>query len=251
MNYEEFVKMDEQSSSHWWYEIRRELLKYAFNTRFPGASGLKILDLASACGDNFVVCSKYGSIYGIDISSHAIGYCRHKGISTIIQGDVQHLPFKSDAYDVVIALDVFEHLEDDIASMKEIRRVLKDEGILIFNTPACMSLFSYHDKAFHHVRRYAAGELKNKLNSAGLPVKFITYWSFFIFPAVFAVRKLFKYGEKSGNEAVSDFHISMSPLTEKILRFLGRVELALIKRNIPLFFGVSLFGITQKGNLKT
>ena len=248
MNYEEFVKMDQQGSSHWWYAARRDLLKHALKTQFPGSSGLKILDLASACGDNFSICSDYGKTYGIDISRHAIGYCKGKGISTIVQGDVHKLPFRSGTYDAVIALDVFEHLDDDVISMKEIKRVLKDGGKLIFNTPAFMALFSNHDEAFHHRRRYRSHELKNKLRSAKLDVKFITYWSFFIFPAVFLLRKISKPRKMTSEKALSDFHMQLNPVVEAALKFFNHIELFLIKRKIPLLFGVSLFGIAQKNN---
>jgi len=160
MKYDEFVKMDEQGGSHWWYVTRRELLKQELKSLSSESNDLKILDLASACGHNFAVCSDYGKTFGIDISWHAIKYCKQKNITTIVQGDAQELPFKSNSYDIVLALDVFGHLEDDIASMKEIARVLKEKGKLIFSVPAFMSLLSYHDVAFHHLRRYNAYELK-------------------------------------------------------------------------------------------
>lgn len=246
MKYEEFVIMNSQGGSHWWYRARMELLKLALKKIGPNPQGFKILDLASACGDNFLLSSQYGKTFGIDISSQAIAYCRQRNIANMVQGDVQKLPFKSNSYDVVLALDVFEHLEDDLASLKEIRRVLKETGWLIFNAPAFMALYSYHDVAFHHVRRYGRSELVNKIASANLQVKTISYWSFFIFPAVYILRK-FVHRQREGNKkALSDFHREVNPFVEQVIKLLVNIEIFLIKRNISFPFGVSLFGTAQR-----
>lgn len=246
MKYEEFVMMNLQGESHWWYRSRTELLKDALKKVGGNRADLKILDLASACGDNFPVCSKYGKTFGIDISPQAIEYCKQRNITSMVQGDAQKLPFKSNTYDVILALDVFEHLEDDMASLKEIVRVLKEDGTLIFNTPAFMALYSYHDIAFHHVRRYRRGELASKLASADLQIRKMTYWSFFIFPAVYIMRKFIHRIKDRDKNVQSDFHNKINPFVEKIIKSLVNIEVFLIKKNISFPFGVSIYGIAQK-----
>ncbi len=246
MNYEEFVKMNEQGGKHWWYAARAMLLKQELEKTCSYPNDFKILDLASACGDNFTLCPDYGKVFGVDISWQAIRYCKQRNITTIVQGDVQKLPFKSNSYDLILALDVFEHLQDDVAAMKEIRRVLKYGGKLIFNTPAFMFLFSYHDVAFHHLRRYRACELREKMDLAKLQVKFMTYWSFFIFPAVYVMRKISNTTKENYAEILSDFHREINPLAEKVLKFFSYLELILIKLNISLPLGVSIYGIARK-----
>lgn len=238
--------MSEQGTTHCWYVARRALLVHELRKLSQSSIGLKILDIASACGDSIVVCSNYGKTFGIDVSWDAIKYCKQKNIETILRGDAHNLPFKSDSFDIVVALDVFEHLEDDIASMKEIERVLKSEGKLIFNVPAFMFLFSYHDLAFHHFRRYKAEELKQKLEQAKFQINYLTYWSFFIFPAIFVMRKLFNFKNKLHGETHSDFHLNVPLLLQKILKFLNFVEFVFIKKGISLPFGVSLYGVARK-----
>ncbi len=250
MEREEFEIMNLQGDSHWWYGARRELLRLELEKIGSESRDLKILDLASACGDNFSLCSNYGRPFGLDISWQAIEYCREKNISSITQGDAQKLPFKSGVYDVVLALDVFEHLEDDIESMIEIERVLKENGRLIFNTPAFMSLYSYHDAAFHHYRRYRKNELITKFSAAKLQINTATYWSFFIFPLVFLVRKLTYIRRRDSKEARSDFHRQINPIVDLFLRFLFGIELFLIKHNVSLPFGVSIYGTAQKSSFK-
>ena len=246
MKCDEFVKMNEQGAGHWWYKARRELLSGQIERLPRGLKNLKILDLASACGDNFSACSGYGEAYGIYISLQSVRYCKEKNIKTIVQGDAQTLPFKSGSYDIVLALDVFEHLKDDVACLKEITRVLKKGGRLIFNTPACKSLYSYHDRAFEHVRRYGAGELRKKAALAELKIVFMTHWSFFIFPAIYVVRKFFSRSGKNGEKILSDFYREINPALEKFLSILLKIETISIKKNITFPFGVSLFGVAQK-----
>ncbi|MBT4484910.1 MAG: class I SAM-dependent methyltransferase [Candidatus Latescibacteria bacterium] len=246
MKYDEFVKMDEQGATHWWYRARRRLLRNDLQISADDKERLKILDLASACGDNFFVCKDIGDYYGLDISWDAINYCKQKNISTIVQGDAHYLPFKSDTFDVIIALDVFEHLDDDLISMKEIWRVLKNNGKLIFNTPAFMLLYSNHDRAFHHYRRYRTKELRKKLTQADFTINFMSYWSFFIFPAVFIMRKVFSPTSNINEENLSDFHIKIPRIIEKIFNLLSLIETTFIKNNISFPFGVSLYGTAQK-----
>ena len=246
MKKEEFVQMNEGGVGGWWYDARRTMLEKELASFLP-ESKKKILDLAAACGGNFDVCSRYGKVIGLDVSWDSIEYCKQKKATVLVQADAEILPFANESIDIVVALDVFEHLKDDSCSMREIQRVLKKEtGKLIFNTPAFMALFSTHDTAFHHYRRYLSGELKQKIEAANLKVNFITYWSFFIFPLVFLVRKLGDLFQQKGEPAKSDFHLKIPDFVESILRFLNKVELNMIKRKIFIPFGVSVFGVASK-----
>ena len=131
--------------------------------------------------------------------------------------------------------------------MREIQRILKkDTGKLIFNTPAFMALFSGHDIAFHHYRRYKTSDLRKKLEAANFKIGFITYWSFFIFPLVFLFRKLQDFFQKPREQAQSNFHLKIPRFIESILRCLSKIELKLVKRKIFIPFGVSIFGVANK-----
>jgi len=247
MNYSEFAKMNEQGRNHWWYNARREILEHELSRYSSGNSQqVRILDMASACGYNLPTCARHGMAFGIDLSEYAIMFCKQKNLTRIVQGDVQYLPYADNTFDIVVALDVFEHIKEDVASMKEIARILKKGGKLILNVPAFMSLFSYHDEAFEHLRRYRANEIKEKLRSVNLQVNFLSYWSFFIFPIIFLMRKVIPGNNKDGKDNLSDFYRNVPFLVEKILIILNFVELRLIKRKISLPFGVSLYGIAQK-----
>lgn len=243
MRYEEFVRMEAQGDSHWWYQARRSLLRLGLERMVPGTGPLRILDLASACGGNFATLGEYGQAVGIDISDHALRYCREKGVRRVVKGDVQSLPFAGAAFDAVVSFDVYEHLNEDLDAMRETARVLKPGGLLLVNVPAFMALFSDHDRAFEHRRRYTRSELCGKLEAAGFRVGFSSYWSFFIFPAVYAVRRLMPSRSLGRG---SDFHLRVPRVADQALDLLSRLEVAIMRRGIGFPLGVSLYLLAWK-----
>lgn len=251
MRTEEFQKMDELGSSHWWFNARTRLLTLALENTTRSRGDLYILDLASALGDNFPICSPYGKVFGLDISIHSINFCKNRGIRTIAQGDAHHLPFPDSTFDIVVALDVLEHLENDGKSIAEISRVLKSSGKLIFNVPAMQSLYSYHDRAFHHLRRYDRNSLETKFRDHHLPLLLITYWSFFILPIVMTVRKVRNLFPQSKINPQSDFHMRVPNVVSVILEWLGSLEYKMISKGMVLPIGVSLFGVAAKNGDET
>ncbi len=242
----EFAKMAEQELSHWWYEARRSFLRRTLAKMPDAGSEAKILDLASACGGNFPVCREFGMPVGLDISEVSVQYCSGRDGAVMVMGDAEKLPFDGESFDAVIAFDIFEHLEKDCDSMKEVNRVLKADHTLLVNLPACKALFSEHDRAFDHVRRYSRAELREKLEAAGFDVVTISYWSFFIFPAVFAARKLIKSKKDGQGMPKSDFHYSLPGIVNWTMGLLSSIEIAMIDRGFSFPWGVSLYATCLK-----
>lgn len=249
MENKEFDLMLQDEDSHWWYKMRRSIVDNYLNAAFANCKRLKLLDLASACGANLLFYDKYGDIYGIDISEKSMEFCLRKGIHNIIRADVHDLPFTAKSFDAVIALDALEHFKDDIAVLKEISRVLKDSGLLIITTPALNILWSQHDEAFCHLRRYSKSALNNKLKEAGFNIEFFSYWLCFIFLPVLIFRKcrdLIRLLRGNNSCARSDFHARPPYFVSFVLNGLAKIEALLIRRKIPMPFGVSLFCVTRK-----
>jgi SAM-dependent methyltransferase len=142
---------------------------------------------------------KYGKAYGIDISDDAIRYCKIRGIKNVKKSNVMNIKFKNDMFDVVTSLGVFYHrnVRDDVRGMKEVHRVLKPGGRLIFFDCAMMCLFGKHDMAFDGARRYSKKELESKLKKAGFKLEEMSYINTLLFPAVFIKRKLEKFSKSS------------------------------------------------------
>jgi SAM-dependent methyltransferase len=194
---------------------------------------------------SFRFLSDLGEITGIDISAETIELCNRRGITDIIQCDAMALPFKEGSFDLVLALDAFEHFEDDKKSMSEIHRVLKPNGTAICTVPAFMFLWSPHDDSFHHIRRYTRGELGGKLEAAGLKPLRISYYSFFLMPPVYLFRKIRSLFGNSA-EKKSDFFVRIPAPAEGLLKGIMAIERFLM-RFVNLPFGVSLFSVNRKG----
>ena len=87
-----------------------------------------------------------------------------------MRGRAGHLPFADDTVDVVAALDVLEHLHDELAAIEECRRVLRPGGHFILYVPAYQLLWGHEDVISHHLRRYRRGQIRRLLTAAGFDI---------------------------------------------------------------------------------
>jgi ubiquinone/menaquinone biosynthesis C-methylase UbiE len=245
----EFDLMFRDEQTHWWYKARRRIVEFYLAQGFASRQGCTILDIASACGANLDYYKKYGTVCGVDISETSINYCKKRGITNVLKADAHHLPFGESSFDIVLALDALEHFSDDRRVLAEIYRVLRQNGTLIVSSPAFNLLWSQHDEAFHHVRRYTRRELKDKLASAGFSVVYATYWSCLLFFPVFFLRRgrdLLRQLMKSKRQPVSDFGMTIPPVIMKLLDGLAQGEAFFIKRRVTFPLGVSVFSVARK-----
>ncbi|MEW6746845.1 MAG: class I SAM-dependent methyltransferase [Planctomycetota bacterium] len=247
MDTQEFDKMFEIEETNWWYRGRRRLVAAHVERLYRERGPLKILDIACATGMSFRFLSRYGEIRGVDISAETIRLCGKRGITSIVRSDAMALPFREASFDLVLALDALEHFEDDRLALREMHRVLRRDGVALVTVPAFMALWSDHDVAYHHFRRYTGRELREKLVSQNFRVQELSYYSMAVMPAVWFFRKLRSRagGECEGKEAHSDFFLKLPRPLEWVLGGIMRVEIALMKV-VRLPFGVSLFCHTTK-----
>ncbi|MCB9897150.1 MAG: class I SAM-dependent methyltransferase [Planctomycetes bacterium] len=245
MNVAEFDRMFAVEETHWWYRGRRALVRAALDRYLPAPRPLEMLDLASATGASIRFLSDYGSVRGIDISEETIRLCGLRGIDRIVQGDALHLPFADGSFDAVLALDAFEHFEDDVAAMAEVHRVLRPGGLLVATVPAFMALWSPHDVAYHHYRRYRRPQLRERLESVGFRTERMSYSSMLLSPAVWMLRSVRRRRNEPATEATSDFAVPFPRPVEVLAAALTRFEIA-VERVVDLPFGVSLYGVLRK-----
>lgn len=246
MNTAEFDRMFEVEETHWWYRGRRALVRAALDRYAPDTGQrLATLDLASATGMSFRFLTDRCDVRGVDISDETIRLCARRGIDRIVQGDALALPFADASFDLVLALDAFEHFEDDQLAMDEVFRVLRPGGLLVATTPAFMALWSPHDEAYHHFRRYTRPQLRQRLETSGFVTERMSYSSMALFLPVWALRRVRALLPSGDGEPTSDFSVPMPWPLEQLAAGITAAEVALEKR-VDLPFGVSLYGVLRK-----
>ena len=177
---------------HWWYRVRRQILADFFERYVPRGPGLKILDAGSGVGANLRTLARFGAVTALDIHPGALAFARQKAgnaAAAYVTGDAAAPPFPDGSFDVVVALDIFEHIEDDRAAMRRMARVLRPGGRMLAIVPAFMFLWGTQDDVSLHKRRYTRPELKQTLESAGFTVVKAAYSNCFFFPVIYLMRR--------------------------------------------------------------
>lgn len=235
----EYERMYALEESYWWFQGRHDLVLRALSRRFGGRTDLEILDLG--CGTGAMSCRmrRWGNVVSADISPIALSYTRRRGVTGMTAADAMHLPFRTGSFDAVVALDILEHLPDDAMAAAEIMRVLKPGGAAVITVPAYQSLWSGHDLALMHHRRYVAREVAGLLQAAGAKVERLSYAMTFLYPVVWMVRRLPRY--RNSEEATL---VQVPGWANRLLAALLRCENALIGL-CRLPFGVTVFCIAR------
>ncbi|GAA4195795.1 class I SAM-dependent methyltransferase [Microbispora amethystogenes] len=176
----------ELEDRHWWYRERRAML--ARELRRLGPPG-RALDIGAAGGGNTRVLVEHGwDALAADYSETAVELALRRGLRAI-HADACDLPLPGESFGLVLAFDVLEHIEDDHTAARELVRVLRPGGRALITVPCDMALWSAHDVASFHFRRYAREELAALLRGAGLVVDRMWSWNVLMRPIVAWRRK--------------------------------------------------------------
>jgi SAM-dependent methyltransferase len=193
--------------------------------------------------------ARYGEAQGIDADEGAVGFCHERGLDNVQLVTSEKMPFESNSFDLVTALDVIEHIEDDLGAMREIYRVLKPGGVLMLSVPAYKFLWGAQDEISHHKRRYIAPQMRGKLKEVGFKVRRLSYINTLLFPGIAGIRVLRPY--KAGStDLKSDFTMTKPGPGNTLLGKVFALEAKLVtRRDLP--FGVSILGLAYKSKRTT
>jgi len=184
---EEILNLDKLESTHWWYLARKEILK-EWASHLPPTS--HILDLGSATGGNSMLMQSLGfKVSSLEYSDLGFNLQIQKGID-VTKGDARDLPFSQSSFDGVICLDVLEHILEDSQVVSEIARVLKPGGYFLISVPEDPRLWSDHDVAVSHFRRYSRSSILQLVSDQrNLSIKSLWSSNYIIKPLVRIFRK--------------------------------------------------------------
>ena len=173
MDAAEIARLARYEDWYWWHRARRSIIQALLRHALRGADNL-ILDVGAGTGATSLALQQFGRVVAIDLSAEATAIARDRGLA-VARMDAVALAVPDATFDLVVALDVLEHLQDDLAGAREFLRVLKPGGVLLVTVPAYAWLWSSHDVANWHWRRYRRRPLRRLLEAAGLEVEVCSY----------------------------------------------------------------------------
>lgn len=245
-----YAIMRRVEENHWWYLGRRKIIRsfvaaisQAWKKQQPSGSQatFEVLDVGCGTGANLEMLSEFGEPAGVDVSAEAVSYCHERGFPHVNHGAAEALPFAEESFDLVTALDVVEHLDDDVAVLKEMNRVLRPDGKILLFVPAFMFLWGVQDDVSNHRRRYTSGQLKRVVAQAGFEVERASYANItFFFPTLIG-RLIMRV---TGIRPASEANINVEALNGVLGNILGAESGWLRHLNLP--FGVSIVCVARK-----
>lgn len=204
MDYATYEIESQVEATHWWFVGRRKLFSQIINT-FGLLPEAKVLDIGTSTGTNLRMLRDlgYSNVRGLDLHDDAIQWCADKGLGKVDKGDICNIPSRDCEYDLVLATDIIEHVDDDARAIKEIARVLKPSARSIITVPAFQSLWGLQDTVSHHKRRYRKKDFIEKLKASGVEVEECFYFNYLLFFPIWIARQIirvFKINLQSENE---------------------------------------------------
>jgi SAM-dependent methyltransferase len=236
-----FNRMAEVDQDHWWFLARRRILHDVIDRIARPPSRARILEVGCGTGHNLGMLSGFGIVDACELDTEARALASKrlgKPVKTARLPDLSM--FSEDAYDAIALLDVLEHVEDDLGALIAIQERLKPGGALIVTVPANEWMWSAHDVAHHHYRRYSKAALARLYRRVGLEIELHSYFNSLLFPPIAAVRLIGKVlNRESSDDAMP------ADVINATLNGIFALERHLIGR-VPMPFGLSLISVLRR-----
>jgi SAM-dependent methyltransferase len=239
MEREAYDSLKSVEGSHWWFRGRRAILADQI-ARLGLPKDARILEVGCGAGGNLAMLGRFGAVTGVEPDGPSREHAAQATGAPVLPGTLPDgLPAFEGPFDLIAALDVIEHLDDDLGSLVALRGLLTPTGVLLTTVPAHPWLRSRHDDLHHHRRRYRKLEYLQLLARAGYSVRKASYFNTALFPVVALVRAL-SLSERVGS---SDDALPPGPINAILARLFAAERFPL--RAISLPFGVSLLVVAR------
>ncbi len=240
--------------NHWWFKARQKILETQIKNTFPNHSNLKILNAGCATGFSSEWLMQFGEVISLEYDPECFVFTRDVVKIPIVQGSILELPFKDKQFDLVVAFDVIEHVDNAVLAVQEMTRVAKANGYVFISVPAYMFLWSQHDEINHHFMRYTKNTLRKVFKKSDLTPVFESYFNTFLFLPIVFVRvalnffRKFKIQDaaKINENTSSDLELGSNKILSELLYHIFVAENFLLKRRLHLPFGVSIMAMYKK-----
>jgi SAM-dependent methyltransferase len=237
-----YERMAAHEDRHWWFVARRRILDRLIARVIDPRGDCKILEAGCGTGGNLSMLGRFGRAAAFEPDANARALASAKSTLEVREGALpDRVPFAPDSFDLVAMLDVLEHVDDDVGSLKAVAERLARGGRLLLTVPAYGFLWSRHDELHHHKRRYRKGDLLGVAKAAGLQPEYVSYFNTLLFPLIAAKRLA---GRLLGDSGKADDEMPPAGLN-RLLGAVFAVERHLLGR-VTLPFGVSLVMVARR-----
>jgi len=235
--YKEMAELDQQ---HWWYCARRQVLADLIRREaMPPANG-RLLEIGCGTGHNLEMLKAFGDVDALELDDEARTIAEQRLGRSVMSAPLPELADVRDReYDLIAALDVIEHIDDDDAALAAIAAKLKPGGKFVMTVPAHQWMWSAHDVVNHHKRRYSKSGLKRLVEGSPMKLDKIGYFNSLLFPLAVAER----FSSKVRGKDNADVKLPSAPLNSALETIFG-AERHLVGR-LPLPPGLSLFAVAS------
>lgn len=242
MNIDLYRSFFEIQKKHWWFVAKKEIIFDVIKKYINNDGKIKILDVGCGSGLMLSDLEEVGETYGMDMSEDAIRFSREIFSGSVKQGALpDNIPYPNSMFDLIIALDVIEHVEQDLEALIALGSKMNESGKAIITVPAYMFMWTNFDVRNEHKRRYTSTEMRFKIEKAGFTIEKITYINTLLFPLAFISRMLNKIKKEAD---VSGLNVPINPINF-LLKLIFSFEKYLI-RFINLPFGLSVLVVAVK-----
>jgi SAM-dependent methyltransferase len=237
--YRLFFKVQQK---HWWFVARKDIVLDVISRNFQPRSDARVLDIGCGAGLMLNALGQFGETCGMDNAEAAVLLSQEIFAGNVRAGQLpDQIPYAAGSFNLITALDVIEHIDADVESLRAIRAQLAPGGMAVITVPAFMFLWTEFDEINEHKRRYSRAELDAKLRQAGFTVEKLSYFNTLLFPLALAVRTLNRLLKRSG---ARDLELP-NRYVNALLRSIFRLEKSLL-RYLSFPFGVSLIAVVRR-----
>lgn len=245
MEINEYEKLARLEGSCGWNIGRRRILEAVMRRYVRGAPDRKILEVGCGTGGNVDFLKSLGRTSGLDLNPVALRYADGKGFEELVLGSAESMPYDDGTFDAVAAFDMLEHIADDATALGEMRRVLKGGGHLFITVPAHPWLWTQHDVALHHKRRYTLKGLRSQVGAAGFRIEIISMYMIPTVPYLLVRGLLDRLARSPKREHAKSYHAALPWIVNKGLTWWLEAERWLLKF-MPLPFGGSILVVAKR-----